>query len=47
VKFQGDLFGRVIRMCEPSGTTNYLYDGMNVIEEVDTGNVLARYPPAL
>ena len=27
-----------------SGTTNYLYDGMNDVEEVDnSGNVLARY----
>jgi len=33
-----------IRKSVPLGTTNYLYDGFNVVEEVDnSGNVLSRY----
>lgn len=32
------------RTSAPLGTTNYLYDGPNFVQEVDnTGNVLARY----
>jgi YD repeat-containing protein len=46
--FKYDSFGRRIQKSGPLGTTNYLYDGIdissNVIEEVDNaGNVLARY----
>jgi hypothetical protein len=33
-----------VQKSSPSGTVNYLYDGVNLVEEVDnTGNVLARY----
>ena len=42
--FKYDPFGRRIQKSGPLGTTNYLYDGSNSIEEVDNGsNVLARY----
>lgn len=46
--FKYDPFGRRIQKSGPLGTTNFLYDGMdvgaNVIEEMDSsGNVLARY----
>jgi RHS repeat-associated protein len=42
--FKYDPFGRRIQKSGPLGTTNYLYDGADLIEEVDnTGNVLARY----
>ncbi len=42
--FKYDPFGRRIQKSGPLGTTNYLYDGANSIEEVDSGgNVLARY----
>ena len=42
--FKYDPFGRRIQKSGPLGTTNYLYDGANLIEEVDNaGNVLARY----
>ena len=42
--FKYDPFGRRIQKSGPFGTTNYLYDGNNYIEEVDNaGNVLARY----
>jgi RHS repeat-associated protein len=44
VTFKYDPFGRRIQKSSPLGTTNYLYDGPNLIEEVDnSGNVLARY----
>ena len=44
VSFKYDPFGRRIQKSAPSGTVNYLYDGGNLIEEVDNGgNVLARY----
>jgi RHS repeat-associated protein len=44
VAFKYDPFGRRIQKSSASGTTNYLYDGANSIEEVDlTGNVVARY----
>ena len=46
VSFKYDPFGRRIQKSGPSGTTNYLYDGPNLLEEVDSsGNVLARYTP--
>jgi RHS repeat-associated protein len=42
--FKYDPFGRRIQKSGPNGTTNYLYDGPNLIEEVDSsGNILARY----
>ena len=42
--FRYDPFGRRIQKSAPLGTTNYLYDGPELIEEIDTGgNVLARY----
>jgi len=42
--FKYDPFGHRIQKSGPLGTTNYLYDGPNDIEEVDgTGNGLARY----
>ena len=42
--FKYDPFGRRIQKSGPLGTTNYLYDGNNSVEEVDSaGNVLARY----
>ncbi len=44
VAFQYDPFGRRIQKSGPLGTTNYLYDGAYLIEEVDqSGNVLTRY----
>lgn len=42
--FKYDPFGRRIQKSGPLGITNYLYDGMNVIEGVDnSGNILGRY----
>jgi len=42
--FKYDPFGRRIQKSGPLGTTNYLYDGFNDVEEVDNGgNVLGRY----
>jgi RHS repeat-associated protein len=42
--FRYDPFGRRIQKSGPLDTNNYLYDGPNVLEEVDNGgNVLARY----
>src|SRR5581483_7466955 len=44
VTFKYDPFGRRIQKSGPLGTTNYLYDGDSLIEEVDnSGNLLARY----
>jgi YD repeat-containing protein len=44
VTFKYDPFGRRIQKSGPMRTTNYLYDGMNSLEDVDSiGNVLARY----
>jgi len=45
VSFRYDPFGRRIQKASTSGTTtNYLYDGRELLEEVDnSGNVLARY----
>jgi len=44
VNFKYDPFGRRIQKSGPLGTTNYLYDGWDLIEEADNGgNVLARY----
>jgi RHS repeat-associated protein len=42
--FRYDPWGRRIQKSGPLGTTNFLYDADNVIEEVDqSGNALARY----
>jgi RHS repeat-associated protein len=42
--FKYDPFGRRIQKAGPLGTTNYLYDGINIVEERDNiGNVLGRY----
>ncbi len=44
VTFKYDPFGRRIQKSGPLGTTNYLYDGETIVEEVDGSiNVLARY----
>jgi RHS repeat-associated protein len=47
--FRYDPFGRRIRKVSPTaGTTNYLYSGANIVEEVDaSGNPLARYAQSL
>jgi YD repeat-containing protein len=42
--FRYDPFGRRIQKFGPLGTTNYLYDGVTLVEEVDNaGNALTRY----
>src|SRR5260370_31942396 len=42
--FRYDPFGRRIQKAGPLGSTNYLYDGLRDIEEVDgSGTVLVRY----
>ncbi len=42
--FKYDPFGRRIQKSGPLGTTNYLYDGPNTIEEVDnSGGVLTKF----
>jgi RHS repeat-associated protein len=42
--FKYDPFGRRIQKSGSLGVTNYLYDGENIIEEIDSsGNLLARY----
>jgi RHS repeat-associated protein len=42
--FKYDPFGRRIQKSGPLGTTNYLYDGADVIEEVgQSGSVVASY----
>jgi len=42
--FRYDPFGRRIQKSSPLGTTNYLYNGEDLIEEMDANaNVLARY----
>jgi RHS repeat-associated protein len=44
VTFKYDPFGRRIQKSGPLGATNYIYDRMNSLEEVDNaGNVLAKY----
>ncbi|MGD0966609.1 MAG: RHS repeat-associated core domain-containing protein [Candidatus Acidiferrales bacterium] len=44
VAFKYDPFGRRIQKSSWLGTTNYLYDGPNLAEEVDnSGNILAKY----
>jgi RHS repeat-associated protein len=42
--FRYDPFGRRIQKSGPRGTTNYLYDSTNLLQEIDNGgNTLARY----
>jgi RHS repeat-associated protein len=42
--FKYDPFGRRIQKSGPLGTTTYIYDGANILDEVDnTGSMLARY----
>jgi RHS repeat-associated protein len=42
--FRYDPFGRRIQKSGPLGTTNYLYSGLSLVEELDGGgNILARY----
>jgi RHS repeat-associated protein len=42
--FRYDPFGRRIQKSGPLGTTNYLYSGLSLVEELDgSGNILARY----
>jgi YD repeat-containing protein len=44
VTFKYDPFGRRIQKSGPADTTNLLYDGANVVADVDTsGAYLARY----
>ncbi len=44
VTFKYDPFGRRIQKNSPLGTTNYLYNSVNLVSELDNaGNVLARY----
>jgi RHS repeat-associated protein len=44
VNFKYDPMGRRIQRSSSSGTLNYIYDGENVLEEVDAaGNLVARY----
>jgi RHS repeat-associated protein len=48
VSFKYDPFGRRIQKSIASGTVNYLYDGPNLLEEVDqSGSVLVRYTQGL
>jgi RHS repeat-associated protein len=44
VTFRYDPFGRRIQKLSPGATSNYIYDGANLLEELDaTGNLVARY----
>jgi RHS repeat-associated protein len=44
VAFKYDPLGRRIQKSSWLGTTNYLFDGINLLEEMDNaGNLLARY----
>jgi RHS repeat-associated protein len=44
ITFRYDPWGRRIQKSGPNGTTNFVYDESNTIEELDgVGNVLARY----
>lgn len=46
VNFRYDPFGRRIQKSGPLGTTNYLYDGINLLEEVDNNQVEPTTPPS-
>jgi RHS repeat-associated protein len=42
--FRYDPFGRRIQKSGPLGTTNYLYDGLSMVDEIGSdGSVVARY----
>ena len=42
--FKYDPFGRRIQKSGPLGTTNYLYDGTSIVEDLDAvGDISARY----
>jgi len=42
--FEYDRFGRRIQISGPLNTTNYLYSGPSLVEEIDpSGNILSRY----
>src|SRR5205823_7806820 len=44
ITFQYDPFGKRIQKSSPSGTINFLYDGKDIIEEVDANsNQIARF----
>jgi RHS repeat-associated protein len=46
--FRYDPFGRRIQKSGPLGITNYLYDGIDSLDDVDqNGSVLARYSPGV
>jgi RHS repeat-associated protein len=46
--FRYDPFGRRIQKSGPLGTTNYLYDGFRLVEEVgESGSILASYTQGL
>ncbi len=48
VNFKYDPFGRRIQKSSASGTTIYVYDGDNVVDELDqNGNSVARYTQSL
>src|SRR2546422_721539 len=48
INFKYDPFGRRIQKSSASGTTNYVYDGDNIIEELSsTGTSVARYAQSL
>jgi YD repeat-containing protein len=48
INFKYDPFGRRIQKSSSSGTTNYVYDGDNIIEELSsTGTSVARYAQSL
>jgi len=48
VSFKYDPQGRRIQKSSSTGTTNYVYDGANILEEADSsGSVLARYTQGL
>jgi hypothetical protein len=42
VSFTYDPFGRRIRRVAPSGTTIFLYDGANVVDEVNGARTVNR-----
>jgi RHS repeat-associated protein len=44
ISYRYDPMGRRIQKISPTGTVNYIYDGANIVEELDaSGNVLAKY----
>ena len=45
INFKYDPFGRRIQKSGPLGTTNYLYDGDNLLEETDVAVIKAEHRP--